>query len=74
MGVNIFNITQLIRYFNIFSYYVKPTKLRLDKNYIIYYQTWTWVFFTGKIGILFHCCMFVRFYVDPNRPGGGFYV
>ena len=33
------------------SYYVKPTKLRMDKNYIIYYQTWAWAFSTGFIGL-----------------------
>ena len=29
-------------------YYVRPTQLRLKKEYIIYYHTWTWVVFTGK--------------------------
>ena len=44
-----------------FRYYVKPTKLRMDKEYIIYYQTWTWVFTTGLIiaiimaGIILSC-------------------
>ena len=28
---------------------MKPTKLRMDKNYIIYYQTWAWAFSTGLI-------------------------
>ena len=28
-------------------YYVRPTALRMQKQYIIYYQTWTWVFSTG---------------------------
>jgi len=28
---------------------VKPTSLRMNKQYIIYYQTWTWVFSTGLI-------------------------
>jgi len=31
------------------AYYVKPTSLRMNKQYIIYYQTWTWVFSTGLI-------------------------
>ena len=26
---------------------MRPTKLRLRKEYIIYYHTWTWVVFTG---------------------------
>ena len=29
-------------------YYVRPTALRMQKQYIIYYQTWTWVFSTGS--------------------------
>jgi len=34
-----------------YKYYVKPTALRMDKQYIIYYQTWTWVFFTGLLQV-----------------------
>ena len=30
---------------------MKPTALRMDKQYIIYYQTWTWVFFTGLLQV-----------------------
>jgi len=33
----------------VWIYYVKPTQLRLDKTFIIFYQTWTWVLFTGII-------------------------
>ena len=28
---------------------MKPTQLRMTKDYIIYYQTWTWVVTTGTI-------------------------
>jgi len=33
-------------------YYVRPTQLRLKKEYIIYYHTWTWVVFTGLIPLI----------------------
>jgi len=34
------------------AYYVRPTQLRLKKEYIIYYHTWTWVVFTGLIPLI----------------------
>ena len=39
---------QGISKFYCFRYYVKPTMLRMNKRYIIYYSTWAWVLFTGK--------------------------
>ena len=42
------NITGVQSSFLRIRYYVKPTSLRMNKQYIIYYQTWTWVFSTGK--------------------------
>ena len=33
---------------------MKPTELRMSKEYIVYYQTWTWVVTTGMLSrILF---------------------
>ena len=41
-------------------YYVRPTQLRLKKEYIIYYHTWTWVVFTGnQFSLIFLFCFLV---------------
>ena len=57
-------------------YYVRPTQLRLKKEYIIYYHTWTWVVFTGNkspltsfILLLFGttCSKMCSFFLRLNR-------
>jgi len=48
----------------IWAYYVKPTKLRMDKQYIIYYHTWTWVFSTGLIPFIILLFLNIRILIS----------
>ncbi|XP_023347490.1 FMRFamide receptor [Eurytemora carolleeae] len=43
--------------------YVKPTKLRLNREYIIYYGTWGWVVLTGLIPFLVLVVLNTQIYV-----------
>jgi len=46
------------------TYYVKPTALRMHKQYIIYYQTWTWVFCTGFIPFIILVYLNIRILIS----------
>ena len=37
-----------------FSKYHTLTPLRLNKNYIIYFHLWTWIFLTGRMCFLYY--------------------
>ena len=41
-------LIDIINHF-IISKYHQPSKMRLNKSYIIYYHLWTWTFVTGEI-------------------------
>merc|ERR1711953_1246852 len=46
------------------TYYVKPTALRMHKQYIIYYHTWTWVFSTGLIPFIILVYLNIRILIS----------
>merc|ERR1711892_396659 len=50
-----------------YKYYVKPTKLRMDKEYIIYYQTWTWVVTTGFLPFLLLMFLNLRILISLRK-------
>ena len=43
-----------------FSKYHTLTPLRLNKNYIIYFHLWTWIFLTGTMCFLYYIQNFVE--------------
>eukprot|EP00092_Neocalanus_flemingeri_P014437 GFUD01015576.1.p1 GENE.GFUD01015576.1~~GFUD01015576.1.p1 ORF type:complete len:498 (+),score=105.88 GFUD01015576.1:152-1645(+) len=51
----------------VWAYYVKPTKLRMDKQYIIYYHTWTWVVSTGLVPFIILMFLNLRILISLKR-------
>jgi len=47
-----------------FEYFIRPTTLRLNKTYITYYQSWTWIMITGVIP--FSVLLFLNFKILNN--------